>query len=53
MGKNPMQSAGCYAICAAILRNPGSILHDVDFSVSHFDIQDDCVCKYSKMKLNL
>ncbi|XP_033748788.1 leucine-rich repeat-containing protein 74B-like isoform X2 [Pecten maximus] len=32
MGKNPMQSAGCYGICAAILRNPNSILKELDFS---------------------
>lgn len=35
MGKNPMQSAGCYAICAAILRNPNCLLKVVDFSVSN------------------
>ncbi|XP_021370372.1 leucine-rich repeat-containing protein 74A-like isoform X2 [Mizuhopecten yessoensis] len=32
MGKNPMQSAGCYGICAAILRNPNSIMKELDFS---------------------
>jgi len=35
MGKNPMQSAGCYAIAAAILRNPNCALITVDFSVSY------------------
>ncbi|XP_052800745.1 leucine-rich repeat-containing protein 74B-like isoform X9 [Mya arenaria] len=32
MGKNPMQSAGCYGICAAILRNPNCVLKVLDFS---------------------
>lgn len=30
-GKNPMQSAGCYGICAAILRNPNCVLEEIDF----------------------
>lgn len=34
MGKNPMQSAGCWGICAAILRNPNCIIEHLDFSVS-------------------
>ncbi|XP_053374992.1 leucine-rich repeat-containing protein 74A-like isoform X2 [Mercenaria mercenaria] len=32
MGKNPMQSAGCYGICAAILRNPNCVLKVIDFN---------------------
>ncbi|XP_076434892.1 uncharacterized protein LOC143274835 [Babylonia areolata] len=32
MGKNPMQSAGCWGICAAILRNPNCVLRELDFS---------------------
>lgn len=32
IGKNPMQSAGCYAICAAITRNENCILRSLDFS---------------------
>ena len=35
MGKNPMQSAGCYGICAAILRNPNCVIEVLDFSVSY------------------
>ncbi|VDI69915.1 Hypothetical predicted protein [Mytilus galloprovincialis] len=31
IGKNPMQSAGCYGICAAILRNPNCVLEEIDF----------------------
>ncbi|XP_052075335.1 leucine-rich repeat-containing protein 74B-like isoform X4 [Mytilus californianus] len=31
LGKNPMQSAGCYGICAAILRNPNCVLEEIDF----------------------
>ncbi|XP_048734909.1 leucine-rich repeat-containing protein 74A-like isoform X2 [Ostrea edulis] len=31
MGRNPMQTAGCYGICAAILRNPNSALKEIDF----------------------
>ena len=34
IGKNPMQSAGCYAICAAITRNPNSAMEELDFTVS-------------------
>ena len=34
MGKNPMQSAGCYAVCAALLKNPNCVLEQLDFSVS-------------------
>ena len=33
MGQNPMQSAGCYGICAAILRNPNCVIRELDFSV--------------------
>lgn len=29
-----MQSAGCYGICAAILRNPNCVLEEIDFEVS-------------------
>jgi hypothetical protein len=32
MGQNPMQSAGCYGICAAILRNPNSTIKHLDFT---------------------
>ncbi|KAL8613986.1 hypothetical protein ACOMHN_023221 [Nucella lapillus] len=32
MGKNPMQSAGCWGICAAILKNPNSVLTEMDFA---------------------
>ncbi|KAK3596544.1 hypothetical protein CHS0354_013228 [Potamilus streckersoni] len=32
MGRNPMQSAGCYGICAAILRNPNCVIKELDFS---------------------
>ncbi|ELU14920.1 hypothetical protein CAPTEDRAFT_163530 [Capitella teleta] len=32
MARNPMQSAGCYAICAAMLKNPNSIITSIDFS---------------------
>ncbi|PVD33131.1 hypothetical protein C0Q70_08580 [Pomacea canaliculata] len=32
MGINPMQSAGCWGICAAILKNPNSVLQALDFS---------------------
>ncbi|XP_076108096.1 uncharacterized protein LOC143076250 isoform X3 [Mytilus galloprovincialis] len=31
IGKNPMQSAGCYGICAAILRNPNCVLEEINF----------------------
>ncbi|XP_061162223.1 leucine-rich repeat-containing protein 74B-like isoform X5 [Saccostrea echinata] len=31
MGRNPMQTAGCYGICAAILRNPNCGLREIDF----------------------
>lgn len=31
IGLNPMQSAGCWGICAAILRNPNCILEELDF----------------------
>jgi hypothetical protein len=34
MGRNPMQTAGCYGICAAILRNPNCALKEIDFKVS-------------------
>ncbi|CAL1544492.1 unnamed protein product [Lymnaea stagnalis] len=32
VGKNPMQSAGCWAIAAAILKNPSCMLEVVDFA---------------------
>jgi predicted nucleic acid-binding Zn finger protein len=32
MGRNPMQSAGCYAVCAALLRNPNTAVNSIDFS---------------------
>ncbi|XP_011427896.3 leucine-rich repeat-containing protein 74A isoform X2 [Magallana gigas] len=31
LGRNPMQTAGCYGICAAILRNPNCALKELDF----------------------
>ncbi|XP_078336521.1 uncharacterized protein LOC111138432 isoform X1 [Crassostrea virginica] len=31
LGRNPMQTAGCYGICAAILRNPNCALREIDF----------------------
>lgn len=31
LGRNPMQTAGCYGICAAILRNPNCALRELDF----------------------
>ena len=31
-----MQSAGCWGICAAILKNPSCVLTELDFSVSLF-----------------
>ena len=38
MGQNPMQSAGCYGICAAILRNPNCVIRELDFSVSSINL---------------
>ncbi|XP_013389969.1 leucine-rich repeat-containing protein 74B [Lingula anatina] len=32
IGMNPMQSAGCFAILTAVLKNPNNILHTLDFS---------------------
>lgn len=34
MGQNPMQSAGCYAVCAAMLKNPNTNLEVLDFEVN-------------------
>lgn len=37
VGNNPMSTAGCYAICAALLRNQqGSGMRRVDLSVQSF-----------------
>ncbi|KAL8594491.1 hypothetical protein ACOMHN_024936 [Nucella lapillus] len=32
VGKNPIRSAGCWGICAAILKNPSCVLRELDFS---------------------
>jgi len=34
MGQNPMLTAGCYGVCAALLRNPNAAICELDFSVS-------------------
>lgn len=34
MVRNPMESAGCYAICAAVLRNQSPAIEKLDFQVS-------------------
>lgn len=35
MVRNPMESAGCYAICAAVLRNPKPAIEKLNFQHSH------------------
>ncbi len=38
MGQNPMQTGGCWAICAAILKNPSCVMKLIDFTVSCAEI---------------
>ncbi len=36
MGKNPMESPGCFSIIKALQKNPNTKLELIDFSVSLF-----------------
>ena len=42
MAKNPMESAGCYAIIKGLQKNQSSKIEEIDFSVNiwkFFDVQ--------------
>jgi len=49
MGKNPMMSAGCWAICSALLKNPNVSLKLLDFTDIKVDADFHEV--YSQVKL--
>lgn len=51
MVRNPMESAGCYAICAAVLRNQGPAIEKLDFQHSHVNEDFNEIFEQLKEKL--
>eukprot|EP00106_Octopus_bimaculoides_P001937 XP_014769379.1 PREDICTED: leucine-rich repeat-containing protein 74B-like [Octopus bimaculoides] len=51
MIRNPMEGSGCYAICAAVLRNQNSVIEHLNFQHTHVDKDFEDLLNKIKEKL--
>ncbi|XP_036359349.1 leucine-rich repeat-containing protein 74B-like isoform X2 [Octopus sinensis] len=51
MIRNPMEGSGCYAICAAVLRNQNSVIEHLNFQHTHVDKDFEDLLNKVKEKL--
>ncbi|GAB1598040.1 leucine-rich repeat-containing protein 74B [Argonauta hians] len=51
MLRNPMQSAGCYAICTAVLRNQNSVIEELNFQNTHVNKDFEDLLQQVKEKI--